>query len=247
MEFQIKEQRLEKVLEIEPEIHVPDGVVSIAPSAFWDRERKTTHIILPASVQIFEEDKIDSALSVHNGTVISLPASVYEKITEEAAGNYACPSPYRDSEIRFDILMDDGTRAELFFIHESDYDDSLDDKMSFWEIGNFAEFDFEDYDDYIEEELTDRIFKVSQKVRLVLSRLYRPYQLNDDRKEVFEKYICSHIADTIKYILEYDYDDLLCFLMESGIINNKNQKKAKDLIVVSNAPKCRDLWEKSNL
>lgn len=247
MEFQIKEQRLEKVLEIEPEIRVPDGVVSIAPSAFWDRERKTTHIILPASVKEFQEDKYDSSLSVHKGTIITLPASVYEQITENVAGNYDAYAPYRDSEIRFDILMDDGTQVELFFIHDCDDGDSLDDKMTFWEIENFAEFDFEDYDDYIEEELPDRIFKVSQKVRLVLSRLYRPYQLSDDRKEVFEKYICSHIADTIKYILEYDYDDLLCFLMESGIINNKNQKKAKDLIVVSNAPKCRDLWEKSNL
>ena len=184
---------------------------------------------------------------MYKGTVTTLPAAVYANITEEAAGNYSATSPYRDSEIRFDIVLDDGTHAELFFIHDSDYDDSLDDKMSFWEIANFAEFDFDEYDAYIEAELSDRTYKASQKVRLVLSRLYRPYKLNDAYKEKFQKYVSSHMADAVKYIVEYDYDDLLGFLIESGIVNKRNQKKAEDVILISNAPKCRDLWSKGEL
>ena len=230
------------------EIRVPDGVHTIASGAVCGKRDHPgrQHIILPDTVQKFEHDSVFTGLTVNDGSVITLPASVYQQINYDLATNRYSPNPYYgEAEIRFDIVKEDGERLELYFVNDpSNYPKVVD---NFWTISDFSTLkakDFNRYDDYIDEaNLTEKNLNADQKVRVRISRLLRPYMLNAKNKKLFVEHVCKNASRAAKYAAAQDDPEILQLLFDIQAITAKNKKKMKDLIFEADAPKCQAAWE----
>ena len=244
MRFVIKNGELIKIENMDNVIHVPDDVTLIKQGAFFDSDVKIRHIYLPGTVEGFEETAYGNSFDVSTnskGLIITMPSSVYQRIDEDTLYNYESPYPYREDEIRFDIVKKDGSHIELYYVQFGNDEGFSTDNFWFIEdVESLTEADFDEYDSSV---LDEDEFSKDHKVRTCLSRLLRPYMLSDDNKKAFVLYVKANVDRALKYVIEHDDKELFELLFEIKAITSKDQIKLKSLVFASDAPLCQAFWD----
>lgn len=107
--------------------------------------------------------------------------------------------------------------------------------------------DFESYDIHLGDNAAGHKYKQKERLWAMLLRLQYPVELSEENKTAFVSYLTKNVKKLLKELADELDAENIRVLIESGIINKKNNKAVNEIIIEMCSDVCKETMKNADL